>query len=264
MSNDRFFFMHIMKTGGTSFLQHAQQSLDRSRIYPGPAFCDSDADLRAAKLSADRLVGPDGPPPESVSLYTVHLPLWTRDALGQDLVTITVVRDPVERTISHIRHMARGELEGRSLEEIYDIHGPGLLRNYQIGQFSLTGDEWEATNERRRVWYTRRAMGRTDLQPDGATLPMDDARFERAVDRLREIDVLATLDELEALAAVMTERFGWKRQPSATANSAGLATNSEPEPVPGALRAKIESDNGLEVEFYRIAREVSRASLRLR
>lgn len=260
MGEDRFFFMHIMKTGGTSFQQQIRRSLDPTRVYPGPAFCDSDEDFRVAKTSTDRLLGPDAPSPEKISLYTVHLPLWTRDALGQDLVTITVLRDPVQRMVSHLRHMARGEMLGRPLEDIYELHGAGMLRNYQVGHFSQTQEEWEETNERRHVWYTRREMG-IEPPPAGAALPMDDQRFQRAVDRLDDVDVLATLDDFDRLTTYMTDRFGWAPQGAAIVNAAPVDGTTDQPPVSAALRAKIVSDNELESEFYEIARDASESRL---
>ncbi len=200
--------MHIMKTGGTSFHLHSQESLDPATIYPGRGFCSSPADLREAKMSSDRLLGAAAPPHDRVRLYTVHLPLWAYDALGQDLVTIAVLRDPVERTISHLRHIAREEMVGCSLEEVYEFHGAAMLRNYRIGHFSATSEEWEETSERRRLWYTRRSVGTADLPADGGELPMDDVRFERAVNRLKDLDLAATLDMFDHRTAQMIDRFG--------------------------------------------------------
>lgn len=263
--DDRFFFMHIMKTGGTSFQRQAAASIDPAAIYPGPSFCATDTESRMAKVSHEILLGPDGPRPEDVDLYSLHQPLWVRDALQQSLVTVTILRDPIERAISHLRQIGRGQFPGMGLEEAYEYHGRALFRHYQIGQFSLTAEEWHETSERRHEWYYERNHGPGPVDPDGGALPMDDARFERAVDRLRDVDVVATLDSFDLLTSFMVDRFGWASLPPTMKNDAANASGvQELEPVPVGLREQLVRDNELEAEFYAIAQDVSQRLLNRR
>ncbi len=88
---------------------------------------------------------------------------------------------------------------------------------------------------------------------------MDDVRFERAVNRLKDLDLVATLDMFDHLTAQMIDRFGWAARTSAVANQAARFPAAERrDPVSEDLRAQIVRDNELEAEFYSIAAGVTR------
>ena len=63
--------------------------------------------------------------------------------LGIDLVTLTLLRDPVERTISLLRVMReqREAWHDLTLEQIYDDANmfPRLIHNHQTKMYSITG-----------------------------------------------------------------------------------------------------------------------------
>ena len=64
------------------------------------------------------------PPPErraTIRGYMGHYPYVASQLLGEDPVTLTILRDPVERTISYLKHCKRYHDHHRelSLEEIY-------------------------------------------------------------------------------------------------------------------------------------------------
>ena len=76
---------------------------------------------------------------------TGHFPLCTVELLGATFTTLTVLRDPVERTLSYLRHHRKVTPEDRerSLEEIYDdpFRFHGLIHNHMVKMFSLDPDE---------------------------------------------------------------------------------------------------------------------------
>src|SRR5207244_5658466 len=111
----RFFFAHVQKAAGTSLFVQLQRHFERDEIYPdasdmtpGPApilfvshLCDR------YRVRRDR-----------IRVVTGHFPLRASELLGDDFVTLTVVRDPVERTLSFLRHHRHRTPAGagRSLE----------------------------------------------------------------------------------------------------------------------------------------------------
>ena len=58
--------------------------------------------------------------------YSVHMPAWVAEEVAPHHVRVTVLREPVARTISHLRHIARamqlvgGQPAFGSLQELYD------------------------------------------------------------------------------------------------------------------------------------------------
>ena len=106
---------------------------------------------------------------------TGHFPLCTADLLDASFTTLTVLRDPVERTLSNLRHY-REETPAeadRSLEHLYD--DPirfEIVHNHMVKMFSLSSDE----------------------MTDGAMTPVrfTPERLTKAKERLATVDVVGT------------------------------------------------------------------------
>ena len=80
-----------------------------------------------------------------IRVVTGHFPLCTVDLLRDSFTTLTVLRDPVERTLSYLRHhreLTPDDSE-RSLEAIYadPFRFHGLIHNHMVKMFSLTTAE---------------------------------------------------------------------------------------------------------------------------
>ncbi len=164
MSMARFFFIHVMKTAGTSFVRQAQQQFPPETVYPCPAIDwvgphDFDAYINIPRLLA---LAPERR--AEIRIYTGHFPYYVAEELDPDLTTLTVLREPIERTVSVLKHFKRVEERFRpcSLETIYDDRQifRFFVENHQTKVFSLVG----ADNE----------------QAINCGLTLDDERFERA------------------------------------------------------------------------------------
>src|SRR5262249_16988737 len=128
----------------------------------------------------------------AVRVYTGHFPFYVRDELGDDLVTLTLLRDPVARTISTLKHFNREEPHRQlSLEAIYDT--PPIykffIRNYQTKAFALGADDREVALN--------------------CALVIDDARYALACERLAEVDVLGLTESYGQFIDELRDRFGW-------------------------------------------------------
>jgi hypothetical protein len=229
----RFFFVHVQRAAGTSVFARLKRHFAPEQIYPD---------------DSDRAPGPPAPTllvshlrerywarREEIRVVTGHFPLRTTERLGDRFVTMTVLREPVERTLSFLRHhqLKTPSDRHRALEELYEdpIRFHGLIHNNMVKMFSLTPDEMR--------------------QGEGLMTRIehfDTARLESAKANLRGVDVLGLHDAVEAFCDELAERFSWRLGASVRAN------RTEPFSVPSSFRARIAADNAADVELYNYAR----------
>ena len=96
----RFFFAHVQKAAGTSVVFRLRRQFGRARIYPPEA----DSGNVAAVISTDHLLARWRTDGDTTLVVTGHFPLCTTELLGGGFTTLTVLREPVERTLSYLRH----------------------------------------------------------------------------------------------------------------------------------------------------------------
>ena len=142
--SQRFFFVHIMKTGGTSLVFHLLANFAPDEVYPGERDKRAPDDVEPYASIADVLaLSPERR--EEVRFYSGHFPYFVRDLLGVDVATLTLLRDPVDRTISVLRHFKRlwSRFRDSSLDEIYDDEFVfrHYIENFQTRVFALTRDD---------------------------------------------------------------------------------------------------------------------------
>lgn len=233
MSTDgrRLFFLHVMKTGGATLLSHILRNYERSAIYP---YKSEDADIYRANYSLDYLTQLAPERRDRIQIYTGHFPFVAVDLLEEPLTTITVLRDPVERTLSYLRHcrLHHEQHRGMALEEIYEdpIYFPCFIHNHQAKLFALT----EADGPKSYM----------------EVLEVDQRRLDLAKENLTRVDVVGLQEDFEGLLARLRFQLGWRidRIPSRRVNPG--------EPVAASFRKRIAEDNAADVEFYRHALEL--------
>ena len=132
------------------------------------------------------------------------------------------MRDPVERTLSFLRHHRRRTPDDRErpLEELYDdpIRFHGLIHNNMVKMFSLSPEEM--------------------LAGDGLMTHVEDftpARLQRAKDQLAQVDVLGIDVRFDEFVDQLRARFGWRLGPPTHAN------RTEPIDVARSFRTRIAS-----------------------
>jgi hypothetical protein len=230
----RFFFAHVQKAAGTSLFVQLQRHFDRDQIYPdasdavsGPAPVLFVSHLRERyRVRRDR-----------IRIVTGHFPVRASELLGDDFITLTVVRDPVERTLSFLRHHRRRTPadSDRSLEELYDdpIRFHGLIHNNMVKMFSLSPEEM--------------------IAGDGLMTHVKDftpARLERAKEQLAHIDVLGIDVQFHEFVDELDARFDWQLGAPMHAN------RTEPDDVAPSFRRRIADDNVGDVELFDFARNL--------
>jgi hypothetical protein len=227
-SETRFFFLHLQKTGGTALWRRLKQQFDPASVYPGP----DDGRPPEATISVDHLHERWKSRADEIRIVTGHFPLCTTELLGGTFTTLTLLRDPVERTLSYLRHHREtggDDAALRTLEEIYaEPIRFELLRNHMVKMLSLTIAE-----------MTNGALTHVEFTPD---------RLDRAKAALQGVDVVGFQEDFDAFCAELTARFGWDLGPPVFMN------RTTPVDVTDEFRARIAADNADDITLYEFAR----------
>ena len=231
MTAQRFFFVRIMKTGSTTLVHHVRNNFGYRDVYPTAGIDMEPSDLRAA-MSISNLLHLSSERRAEIRVYIGHYPYIAYQMLGIECVTATILRDPVARIASRLRHAkSQPRFRDRSIEQIYEdpVFFGRFLHNHQTKHFSMT----EADP----------LYGIMDI------IEIDDRRLALAKATLEKIDVLGLQEEYGEFLDILSEGFGWSIQPELAKNVS--ADSWEPS---AALRRRIEADNGADIEFYEYAR----------
>lgn len=231
---ERAFFVHVQKAAGTSLIYRLRRTLDRSEIYPDAS--DGSPELVASVISVDHLRARWPERRDRVRVLTGHFPLRAAELLGDDFATLTTLREPVERTLSYLRHhrkLTPADAD-RSLEELYDDpeRFDTFIHNHMVKMFSLTPEE----------------MG------DGALTVVDfpPERLAAAKANLATVDVVGLQERYEEFWQAADQRFGWGLGDPVHTN------RTEPVDVPASFRRRIAEDNAMDAELYELARDLVR------
>jgi hypothetical protein len=224
----------MQKTGGISLYMRLQREFGEEAVYP--SLSDGDPADVAPQLFLDVLLERWPQRRDEIRVVTGHFPLCTIDLLDAEFTVFTVLRDPVERTLSYLKHHrdttpADGEL---SLEEIYEdpARFKPFIENHMVKMLSLKATE-----------MTGGMMTVIDL---------DGSRLRRAKRALREMEAFGLQDDLEGFAQRLERRFGWSLGPPVHENV------TRPSQVPASFRSRIAEDNRLDMELYEYARKLLR------
>jgi hypothetical protein len=225
----RFFFVHVQKTAGTALLKRMKEHFGETPIYPDK----TDGILPDAVLVWEHLAERFAARGDQIRVITGHFPLCVSELLGVPFTTLTVLREPVERTLSYLRHHRVLLQEDREtpLETIYEdpFRYRGLVHNHMVKMFALTPET-----------MTAGALTPVDFEPH---------HLELAKERLKTVDVVGVQDRFDEFCSELEQRFGWELGPPLFAN------RTTPFEVSDAFRDRIAEDNALDVELYEYARD---------
>lgn len=231
MPSDRAFFVHLQKTAGTTVLRRLRPAFaDEGAVYPGP----TDGPVPDNVLMVDHLLERWQARGEEIQVVTGHFPRCTTELLGGPWRTFTVLRDPVERTLSYLRHhrvLTPADAD-TPLEEIYEdpFRFEGLIHNHMVKMLALRPEEMVAG-----------AMTRVAFGPE---------HLDRAIAALEALDVIGVQDGVDPFCAALEERFGWSLGPPQFSN------RTRPIEVSAAFRRRIADDSALDVALWEHAQAV--------
>ena len=229
---ERFFFVHMQKTGGVSLYMRLQRQFGEAGVYPDAT--DGDPATVSPQLMVPVLLRRWAARRDEIRVVTGHFPLCTTQLLDAEFRTFTVLREPVDRTLSYLRHHRKttpGDTE-LALQQIYDEPGnfKHFVQNHMVKMLSL----------------------RTNEMTDGmmTVADLDRQRLETAKGALAEMDAFGLQEELEPFAERLQRIYGWRLGPPVQENT------TTPTEVPSSFRRRIAEDNRLDVELYEHAREL--------
>jgi hypothetical protein len=229
----RFFAVRVMKTGTGTLVQHAINNVGERGIYPAGGIDDVPGEIRSA-VRIPYLLNLSSKRRAEIRVYVGHFPYIAYQKLGIDCVTLTILRDPVARTISHLAH-AKHEPRFRDtpFEEIYEdpFTYPFFMHNHQAKYFGMTEAD--------------------PLTSVMDVVEIDDERLTLAKHNLEQIDVVGLTERYDEFLDVLRQRFAWSIRPGIAAN-----VSSEKWVPNAAFRRKIEADNEADIELYEYARKL--------
>jgi len=263
----RFFFIHVMKTGGTSFVFQLLQNFEPDELYPSAVDRDSPTDV-TPYASIPKMLALSPERSDRIRVYTGHMPYVASELLGIDVIRLTLLRDPVDRTISMLKHVKRlfPSYSEFPLEAIYDDEPifRHYLDNYQTKVFALTAEE-RARALAAAANPTDSAAARPSVpnqRPFGPSqsIPVDGSRFEHAKANLATVDVIGLNERYGEFLDELHARFGW--WPDGLRREARANVSSEDWEISNALRRRIADELAADMEFYEYAKELVEARRR--
>jgi len=251
------FVLHIMKTGGTSLVEGL-----RALASPRPCLTG---------IFLDELVLLPRYVLERVSLVAGHLGYEARAFLPAGFVTCVVLREPVERTLSHYGHLRRNpevlaECPDFSLEQF--VHSPRwrtLCGNYQarhlVHEIGL-GRAWVDFSPEDKF----RSLGppfppehRLPLESYFDCSPLSvgaDELLARARERLAAIEFVGVTERLDPLSASLAHAWGLENPPPLPRLQVG-EDRPRADDVPGSLLDAIREETAVDRALYEEARSRS-------
>lgn len=227
----RYFVVRVMKTGSTTLVEHLHQNFGPGEVYPTGGLDVKPGNIRAA-VSIPHLVNLPSERRAQVRVFMGHFPYIAYEMLGIECPTITILREPIARAISHLRH---AKLQPRfrdvPIEEIYEdpFASASFFRNHQAKYFAM-----------------RPTDPLTGIMDD---IEIDEGRLALAKATLDRVDVVGLIDDYDAFLDDLGERYGWSLEPEVATN-----VSTDPWEPSAALRRRIEADNLADIEFYEYAR----------
>ncbi|MCB1689683.1 MAG: sulfotransferase family 2 domain-containing protein [Halioglobus sp.] len=277
----KFLFIHIMKTGGTSFADIIGNNFPAEERYPD-ACIDRDADIFRrieAYLFAPNLVADVNALQGRLRMVRGHVPYAVRTLLHDSYVAMTLLREPVERTLSYLKHCRRyhSEHQKLALEEIYEDQwfNASFIHNYQTKLFSMSAEETLAEDRllagapelppRRAMGdgiplppdveaFRQRSPGRISLECFAAStgvIDVDDSRLSTAKQNLSAVEIVGVTEHYDRFLKRLIEQYGWQIK-AIPHRHAG-----EEETVSAEFRRRIASDNAYDMALYEHAKSLS-------
>ncbi len=225
----RFFFLHLQKTAGTSLLFEFRLMFPGYSLYPRQT--DGDSMSVGPQFTVARLDEAWAERRDQIRMVIGHFPLCTLERLDAPFTTLTMLREPVARTLSFLRHhrLLHPQDADRPLEDIYDdpFRYQALIHNHMTKMLGMSSAE----------------------MVDGMLTPLecDEGHLERAMQALDDIPVVGLQHRFADFCAEANRQYGWSLQGDQTINPSAFVA------VDGAFEDRIRRDNALDMVLFEYA-----------
>jgi hypothetical protein len=264
--------LHVMKTGGFSLLYQVLEHVDRAAVWgargPGAGYEEQMANYTSVEL----VQALDAETRASLEVVMGHFPFALVEVAGlHDATIATVVRDPVDRVLSHLGQCmaTHPEQQGLPVEQVYEDEflRPRLLRNHQTKMLGMSAAQATTPPERpfgpphpdlvaqleaAGYFATTRCVLEAVDTPLVWDVAVDRCTLDRARRNLERVDLLGLHDRYDEFLDRMGRHLGWAFARDIWVN------RGNPMAVSRSFRRRIEEDNELDVELYEHARELVR------
>jgi hypothetical protein len=217
-------FLHLPKTGGTTLTGILKSLYGRVFVIDG------------YRLESQRALA-HGAEQEGVRAFAGHMPYGLDRDLDGSYSYITLLREPVERIVSHYHAILRNPgsplwdelVRARmGVREYAERHSLGRIFNN--GQTRLLGGTWSDPER-----------------------PPDERTLAAAKRNLEEFEVVGMTERFDESLHLMRQRFDWASRPYRRLNlGPGRTTASDLSPQ---ARHVIQDQNALDLDLYRWAGE---------
>lgn len=234
--SSRLFYVHVPKASGTTLYTILR------RQYGAAAIVTVGFRTLPVKVFRQWAAADFAP----VRVVRGHVPLDVRDAIPGPVQTITILREPAARVISHYYFLRRNP----------DLPGQEAIRTGAISlrEFVSTGAAWLVDNGQTRLLCG--LPGQAHVPFGACTREMLDA----AKHHLRETITVAGLSEqFDASALLMQRALGWRLPLYVRRNV--TPGSKQREAVTDDTRQLIAEHNALDLELYAYAQDLFAARI---
>lgn len=250
-----FFFLHIPKTAGLTM--------------QAPLARHFNADDIAAAITWTPLLGLDREYLVRKKLFQGHFFGPLEQYIGLRCFRFTILRDPVERALSHYGHVLRDDqhyLHQRALElgsfEAYldDPVTRMTTINFQARMLALDSDVEaiyrKLSDQERTEWCLERYIETTLFEPDESVL------LAKAKKRLASIDVVGITERFEETMALLCYKRGWPFPDEIQARNVNDARPRRTALASSTLN-RLADLNAIDIALYELARQKFSADFHL-
>lgn len=231
--NEKIFFFHIMKTGGTTLTLMLDKHFNVSQLCPARHWYEMDL------LSSDEL--------NSYTVFRGHFNYSQVFKFVQSSIVISVLRNPVDRVISEYIHWRRAPAGFLKRNPAYGnvFH---LAKKLTLPEFVRQEDESGFFINNRHAYQ----LALPNSMPRSSTELTSQQVFDKARENLEKFTIVGTMDEMQKTAELLCYQFNWM-PPAALPHVRASAREANSDISP-ELQRELEERNYLDLMLYDYAK----------
>lgn len=247
------FFYHLPKTAGTTL-----------QVILGAGFRQPDI---CPAHNWTELLALDPQAAGRYKLFEGHFYGGLEQFLNRDFYTFTLLRDPIERALSHYGHVLRDSghyLHHRAVElgsldaYLKDPVTRLTISNFQTRLLALKADQQEIfrglSDSQRKDWALERKLELMEL-------PIPDSQMlEEAQARLSQFGFVGLTERFEESVALLCHELGWDFPAQISDENVNRARPKRVQ-IPGSALSLLTELNQLDLELYHWAEGIFRQRL---